>query len=212
MAFLDLLYSYITYLIHPFKSHKFLMGESVELKGNVKKLSLYEAIGASWIFIVINGFFRILLINFTLIMFFEFTELGDGLIGQLIHNKNYSGFYFLILSTVLDVVFFPVLTLIIVHFWEFIIKVYGRFLGIESDLDQKARDILTVSLSSNIFMVIPIFGDFCQKLASIFLMFTGIRQQFGTTTALSLCILMTPFLMFTAFFSVLLLGMMLAMA
>lgn len=201
----DILYSYLMYLIHPFKSHEVLNGSNRDDDLGISKISLYEALGTSWIFVVFNGLLRILMINFVIWIFYRFTANEDGLLFQLVQSENTTGFYFLILSTILDIIFYPLLTLILVHFWEFIVRIYARLLGFEGDVGQKARDVLTVSLSSNVLMVIPIIGDFAQKLVAIFLMFVGLRKQFGMSMSIGVCILLTPFVMMLGLFSLLML-------
>lgn len=205
MSTVNIFYSYLMYLIHPFKTHDFLRGKDSGEDLGLMRLSLYESLGTSWVFIVFNGLIRILLINFVLILFYQFTSANDGLLSQLVQSENTTGFYFLILSTILDVIFYPVLTLIVVHFWEFIMRGYARVLGQEGDIETQARDVLTVSLSSNILMVIPIIGDLAQKIVSIFLIFVGLKKQFGMSGSLIICILMTPFVMLMGFFSLIML-------
>lgn len=193
MIIADTFYTFFMYLIHPLRSHDFLLG-----KGDddflPKRLSIYESLGMSWAFIVFNGLLKIWLINLVIYSFYRFTDISDGIIGQFYTGNGMIGFYFLILSTILDVIFFPLLTLIIIQFWEFIIRSYAKALGSDNNVLQKVDDIISVVLSSNALMIVPIFGGIAQKLTQIFLMYTGLRKQFDFRPAVCICIMLTPYL------------------
>lgn len=193
MNLIDSLYTFFIYLVHPFRSHDFLLNSDSTFLP--KKVGVYESLGASWAFVVINGLVRIWLINLVLLSFYHFTSPGDGLIDQLYLGDGHAGYYFLILTTILDVIFYPLFVLFLIQLWEFIISFFGKLLAVEGDLSAKAQDIIAVSLSSHIFMIIPIFGSMAQKIASFILMYAGLRKQLSASPLLCVCILMTPFVM-----------------
>jgi hypothetical protein len=192
MNLIDSLYTFFMYLVHPFKSHDFLLSSDSDFLP--KKLGVYESLGASWAFVVINGIIRIWLINLVIISFYQFTSIGDGLIDQLYNSDGFTGYYFLILSTILDVIFYPLFVLFLIQFWEFIISFFGKVMKVEGDLTQKAQDVIAVSLSSHALLVVPIFGDMAQKLASLVLMYAGLRKQLNATPVMCFCIILTPIL------------------
>ena len=203
MNLIDSLYTFFMYLVHPFRSHDFFLKSDSDFLP--KKLGIYESLGASWAFVVINGIVRIWLINLVLVSFYEFTAQGDGLIDQLYHADGFTGYYFLVMSTILDVIFYPLFVLFVIQFWEFVISFFGKWLGVQGDLTQKAQDIMAVSLSSHLFMVIPIFGAMAQKLASLVLMYAGLRKQLNASPAMCICIMLTPILIILGLLSVMLL-------
>jgi hypothetical protein len=205
MQLIDYFQSYIHYLIHPFKTHEAFMGKQTDLSFTPKKMSLYESLGASWVFIVFNGIVRILLVNFVLFAFLKISDSGAGIFSTLSNEDGFLGFYFLILSTILDVIFYPLFTLFIVQFWEFVIKIFGKALGEQENLDEKARDIMTVALSSHIFVIVPVLGSMAQKFAALILMYAGLRKQLNASAGLSVCIMLVPVLMMLMLFSLIML-------
>jgi len=185
---MSMLSSYIHYLIHPFESHELL--KSSDSQG-LRHLSLSESLGLSWIFVVINGAMRILLINFVVLLYINLSN-SESITSTIFQiDDGFLGFYFIILSTILDVVFYPLFMLFFVQLWEFILRIFGYFLSIE-DTDQRVRNVMSVAMSSQILTVIPIFGGIAQKFASLILIFAGVKKQFNASTALTLCILSFP--------------------
>lgn len=198
MALTNWFQTYIYYLIHPFKTHDGF-NQKADPGFELQKMGLYESLGTSWVFVVINGLFRITLINFVLYTFINI--MGDNLnyFSIVTNEDRYLGYYFIILSTILDVIFYPLITMFILQFWEFILRTFALILNIEGDVDDKIKSILSVSLSSHILFIIPIFGGMAQKLASFILMYAGLRKQFKTTPSMSICIMAVPLFIFLAF-------------
>ena len=192
MKLIDIFYNYLYYLIHPFQAHK----EIASGDGKVKALGLYESLGVSWVFVVVAGLIRIVLINLVIFMFLNMLDPGNGLLEGVIDNRGFTGFYFLILTSVLDVVFYPLITMFILQFWEFVIKSYASLAGVKGDIDQKAKTILSVSLSSHILLIVPVFGEMAQKTANFIQMYAGIREQMQFSRSLTFCVLLTTVLFF----------------
>lgn len=209
MQLQDYFQSYFHYLIHPFKTHDALMGKETDLTYIPKKLSVYESLGASWIFVVMNGIIRILLVNFVLYAFLTISNTDLSFFSIIAKEESLLGFYFLILSTILDVIFYPLFMLFLIQFWEFVIRLFARLLGHQENLEDKARSIMTVALSSHIFSVVPILGNMAQKFAALILMYAGLRKQLNASAALSVCIMMFPLFLMLAFFSLIMLVMVL---
>lgn len=205
MQILDYFQSYIYYLVHPFKTHDAFMGKAPDHSYTPLKLSVYESLGASWMFIVINGIIRIFLVNFVLYAFLKISGDEFGFLTSITNEDSLLGFYFLILSSILDVIFYPLFTLFLIQFWEFVIKMFARFLGHQENIEDKAKSVMTVALSSHIFSIIPILGSMAQTLAAVVLMYAGLRKQLNASAALSVCIMMFPVLLMVAFFSLIML-------
>lgn len=197
--------SYFHYLIHPFKTHDAFMGKETDLSFTPKKLSVYESLGASWTFIVLNGIIRIFLVNLVLLAFLKVSDSEFGFFSSVISEDGLLGFYFLILSTILDVIFYPLFTLFLIQFWEFVIRLFAKFLGHTENIEEKARCIMTVALSSHVFSVVPILGNMAQKFAALVLMYAGLRKQLNASAMLSVCIMMFPVLMMLGFLSLIML-------
>ena len=205
-ASLQILKTYFYYLIHPFKSHRLLKEAAARgEEGEILSLSLYESLGASWMFIVIGAMARIILLNGVILLFLNMLDPASGLLSKFYDGDKFTGFYFLVLSAVLDVVFFPLVTLFIVQFWEFVLKTFAKMAGLGENADEKARTVLSVALSSHVLQVIPVFGDMAQKLALFVQMYAGAREQLGFSRSLTLCALFTPVLLLLFFLSLIVL-------
>lgn len=205
MAIYNWFASYFYYLIHPFKTHDELLKFDHGYDSFPRQMGIYESLGTSWIFIVINGIIRIMLLNLVVYSVLSLDVGGENIISLVSGEDKYLSFYFVILSTILDVIFFPLITLFFIQFWEFILRIFANLLGIKDNIDDRVRNIMSVSLSSNILSIIPIFGSMAQSFASLILMFAGIKKQFNASTPLTICILMVPLLILFFFISVILL-------
>lgn len=191
MAIVDVLTTFIHYLIHPFKTHDIFMNQN-EDDSELMHLSVYESLGTSWVFVVFNGLVRIIILNFLLTMIFDLVQNTSLDIGLVFDISELPGYSFFVLSAVLDVIFYPLFGFFIIQYWEMIIKLMGKLLQVPGDLSKKAGDIISVSLSSHIFKIVPFFGAPVQSLAGMFLMYAGLRKQLNASPALSICIILSP--------------------
>jgi hypothetical protein len=193
----DAFTTYIHYLIHPFKSHQALQENDKNfLPGDI---TLYESLGISWLFILLGAFFRLIFISFLISVFVSVMDPATDLIEQFYRGDRYVGFYFVILSTLLDVIFFPLITLVAIQFWDLVIKFFVYISGIEGNSDEKVKDILSVALSSNLLYVIPIIGAAFGSLAQVVQMYAGLREQFKFSPLASILILTTPYFVMMGF-------------
>ena len=195
MPIINVLSAYMYYLIHPFKTHESFKNNDHE----VLKLSVYESLGASWLFIVINGIFRIFLLNLVLVGILDLINDSEIASLGLIDLTDVPAYSFLVLSAVLDVVFYPLFGLFIIQFWEIIIKFFAKILQVKGDLTMIAQDILSVSFSCKILNVIPIFGGSLSSLANFILMYAGLRSRLYSSPVLSVLIILSPLLILLFF-------------
>lgn len=182
MSLVEKIQYYFNSLVSPYRYHT-ERGEDF--------LSISESVLLSWVFAIINGIFRILLINLVLLTLSSYA-IGPEATGDFLDKDANLGYYFLILSSVLDIIFFPLFTLFVIQFWTFLIRSFAKFLKIEGDIDLKVEKVVVGSLSSNIFMAIPIFGSIIQKFSSVVLLFIGMRAELQFSAAVSICVLLTP--------------------
>jgi hypothetical protein len=192
--------TYFHYLVHPFYTHELLLdGES-----DLRRMTVGESLGLSWIFVIINGVMRIILINFVIMIYLSLYHDTSSIFDVFDNSDRFLGFYFIILSTILDVIFYPLFMLFFIQFWEFVLKVFGGALKVENASD-KAAEIMSVAMSSHILTIVPIFGGFAQKFASLILMFAGIKKQLNTSTPMALCILAFPIFIMLGLFCLIML-------
>ena len=199
MAIINVLSAFMYYLIHPFQTHEAFKKNDPE----VFKLSVYESLGASWLFILINGIVRIFLLNLVLVGIMDVIQDSEFASLGIIDVSQIPAYSFLVLSAVLDVVFYPLFGLFLIQFWEVIIKFFAKLLNVKGDLTQISQDILSVSFSSQILHVIPIFGGTLSTIANFILMYAGLRTRLYSSPVLSVLIILSPLLLFLFFLCVL---------
>lgn len=154
-------------------------------------MSISESVMMSWVFAVINGIFKIVLLNIVLLSLSNYV-LGFDLGAEVFKKDGNLGYYFLILSTILEIIFFPLFTLFLLQFWTFIIKAFAKFLKVAGDIDLLVERVVTASMSAHVFIAIPIFGSFLQKVYSLVLLFIGMKKQLNFSSAVSICVLFSP--------------------
>lgn len=192
-SFKDILETYFTVLVHPFKVHgqfRFQMPSTSEF--SLKPITLAEAIGVSWVFSILRGFLKILILNFFIIGVgnsFSGVELGG-----LFSSSMSSGYAFFVISTALDILFFPIAALIINSYWAWVIRLFIRWLNPELDREKIADEITTHALSSHVLGIIPFIGEFIQFLYYYFLLYAGLRGNLGASRSFSLVVLVSPLL------------------
>lgn len=149
-------------------------------------------IGISWSFAILQGLSRLMLANMMMHLFIHFQNSNDFFYALVDVQDGLFPYYFLIVTTALDLVFFPILALIRTELWNFILKFYANRLQVKGDRDDLVRDITSVALSSNFFLVVPIIGVVFQQISWMILLYVGCRHQLGATRSLAFLILMTP--------------------
>lgn len=200
--------TYIHYLIHPFKTHEqFLHPDRFE--SDLPEYSSYQSLGISWVFAVINGLGRVVVLNFVLVMIVNLMR--DTELSAIINIGEISSLYLIILSTALDVIFFPLFGFFIIQFWDIIIRAIAYLLETPGNLALKADRIISVYLSANIFRIVPILGGPIKTFAGMVLMYAGLRRQLNASPLLSICIILTPALFLMVFFSVIMLMVLLSL-
>lgn len=204
---MDLFETYLMVLIHPFRMHQ-QFRYNVALPGQeghlFAPLKLSEALGISWVFAIVRGLGKLVLMNFFLQTFIDLQSDNFPVLQDLILSSGISTYYFLLFSAALDIIFFPIAALVMTEVWAWMIRLYGRWLNPDLAYEDIADQITTHALSSNLFMIIPFIGDLIQSLLYYFLLYAGLRSNLGTSRSLAWVILLTPTLLAMMFVSTLL--------
>lgn len=196
---IDLLETYVMTLVHPFRIHQqFRHQLPLPHQGGhlLEPLTLAESIGISWVFAIVRGLFKIVILNFFLQSFLSFETPEMGVLQDLVRTSGFSTYYFLLFSAALDIIFFPVGAMVITEVWSWIIKVYARWLNPELPADDISHQITVGALSSNLFNIVPFVGDMIQFFLYLFLLYAGLRSNLGATRSLAMVILLTPTVLF----------------
>ncbi len=187
--------TYLTVLVHPFRIHQqFRFSLPIpNHEGHIyEPLTLAESIGISWIFAILRGIMKIILINFFLQFFLKMQSDNFPILQELLQSSGISTYYFLLFSAALDIIFFPVATIVMTEVWAWIIRKYATWLNESLPVDEIADQITTHALCSHVFTIIPFIGDFIQSLLYYFLLYAGMRSNLGASRSLTWVILLTP--------------------
>ncbi len=202
--FTDLFETYLMTLVHPFRIHQ-QFRHNLPLPnqdGHIfEPLSLAESIGISWVFAIIRGLFKIVIINFLLQSFMAMQSAEFSILQDLVQSSGFSTYYFLLFSAALDIIFFPVGAILITQLWSWVIRTYAKWLNPELPGEEIANQITVGALSSNLFNIIPFIGDVIQFFLYLFLLYAGLRSNLGTSRSLAMVILLTPTIFFLMTFS-----------
>ncbi len=205
-SILDLLETYLMVLVHPFRIHQQFRYQ-VALPGHENHffapLKLSEALGISWVFAIIRGLAKLVLMNFFLQSFINMQSDSFPILQDLIISSGFSTYYFLLFSASLDIIFFPITALIMTEVWSWMIRLYSKWLNPDLPHEEIADQISTHALSSNLFSIIPFLGDLVQSGLYYFLLYAGLRSNLGASRSLAWVILLTPTLLAMMVFSLL---------
>ena len=208
MKLSQLIETYLMVLVHPFRIHqqfRFKLPLPHSDGHLFQPLTLAESLGISWIFSVLRGLFKIIIMNFFLQSFIQMQSEKFPFLEELFATSGVSTYYFLMFSAALDIIFFPIGAIIMTEFWAWVIRKYAGWLNPELPKEEIADQITTHALSSNVFMIIPFIGDLIQTAIYYFLLYAGIRSNMAASRSLTWVILLTPtlfFFMFISLFSV----------
>lgn len=191
--------TYFMVLVHPFRIHQqFRHRLPIPNHGGeiYEPLTLAEALGISWIFAIIRGLSKIIILNFFLHSFMSMQSENFPFLEELLKSSGASTYYFLLFSAALDIIFFPVATIVMTELWSWVIRKYAQWLNPELPAEEIADQVTTHALSSNLFSIIPFVGDAVQSFLYIFLLYAGIRSNLGASRSLATVILLTPTIFF----------------
>lgn len=194
-SFFSLLETYLMVLVHPFRIHQ-QFRHKVAIPNQAGHLylplTLAESLGISWIFAIIRGICKIVIINFFLYSLLSMQSEEFPVIQEMIESSGISTYYFVLFSAALDIIFFPILALVMTEFWAWVIRIFAGWLNPELPKEDIADQITTHALSSNLFAMIPFLGEFLQSIFYYFLIYAGLRSNLGASRSLAWVILLAP--------------------
>ncbi len=191
----DMFVTYFMAIIYPFRIHDYIK-HTIPLPepvwSNPKKLNILEAVSISWMFEILKGIIKIFLIHITVLGLVTYQDQSYSFFRELSLGAGLSPHYFLLAGIVLNVILFPIYTFLFIEFWILTLRFMGGLFNVQGDKQKMAEDILATSQSSHAFVLVPVFGDFVQKMASFLFMYAGIRKQMQLSAFSSILILLTP--------------------
>lgn len=203
----EILETYLMILVHPFRIHQQFRHRLPlpNTQGHLfEPLTLAESLGVSWVFAILRGLFKIIILNFFLQTFLKMQSEKFPFLEELFASSGTSTYYFFLFSAALDIIFFPIGAIVVTEFWAWVIRKYTALLNPDLPKDEIADQITTHALSSNVFVIIPFIGDLIQGVLYYFLLYAGLRSNLGASRSLSWVVLLTPtvfLLMLLSFFT-----------
>lgn len=153
---------------------------------------LVPQLALSWAMALVQGFARLLMANVLVQLFLAYHNQNNLFSFFIDVQDGLFPYYFLVLSTALDLVFFPILTLVQTQLWAFVLRAYARALRLPGDAGDIAEQVTSVALSSHFFLLVPIIGPVFQQISWLYLLYVGCRHRLGASRSLSVVILLTP--------------------
>ena len=197
-------------LIHPFRIHQ-QFRHSLPLPGHedylLRPLKLSESLAISWLFAIIRGIGKLVIINVFLQSFLQLQSEDYPLLQEIVFNSSLSTYYFLLFSSALDIIFFPIAALVLTEIWAWFIRLFSKWLNPAAPHELIADQVTTHALSSHLFTMVPIIGDIIQPMTYYFLLYAGLRSNLGASRSLAFVILMAPTLITFMIITLLVLGL-----
>lgn len=207
---------FITAFLHPFKTHESLSlnrelatkkireaSLSIATEEHINDvarsedqgLSFVEVLSISWILAVINGIYSI---GLTYLGFLASDALSDSEELSFLVNGDISveGQKILVSFAIVQVIFFPVTLWLYSKVWMVVIKFFGSLFDFDGDLESVSSQIVNHSMVTNIFLVVPIFGEMVRHFSSIIYLFAGLKKNMRLTTLQSLIVVCSPLFIF----------------
>lgn len=191
----ELMETYLMTLVHPFRIHQQFRHNLPlpDQDGHLyEPLTLAESIGISWVFAIVRGLFKIVILNFFLQSFLSLQSPEFEILQDLVRTSGFSTYYFFLFSAALDIIFYPIGAIVLTEVWNWVIKFYAKWLNPELPADEIAQQITVSALSSNLFNIVPFVGDVIQFFLYLFLLYAGLRANLGASRSLAFVILLTP--------------------
>lgn len=173
-------------------------------------LSFLDAMSISWVMVLIKAIYAMVAL---LIGVYWLGILGDE--GRFISGLKFWGTTaqtITIFMIIFEVILFPLTLWFYTKFWGVVIRFFGELFEVEGDMNQISEQIVNHSLSSHLFLIIPVFGEMVKHLAGLTLIYAGLKNNMRLNTMQSLMVLLSPLilLLFIMFLSALYLVLMLS--
>ena len=107
-------------------------------------------------------------------------------------------------------VLFPLGAFVFVKFWGLLLRFFIRLYELPVKDEERAVDeVVAGSLTSHMFLVVPIFGEIAKHISSMVFLFAGLRSNLGMSVLQALMVVISP--LFIIFFAILVLGLYIAL-
>lgn len=145
-----------------------------------EELALDESVVCSWLCVVIEKFWFLLEI-------FILHKVVDFHLKMLV-------IIIMIIFICLPIVLHPLYVWLYCKLWQSMMAI-SSFRDHDEGVDLRRDQIITCSMVSSLFLVIPVFGKMIQRLTSLFYIYLGLRIRLKYTRMQSVGVILTPCLL-----------------
>ena len=163
-----------------------------------ESLSYFEVMGISWALHILYAFYSIFALYLG-IMSYEYLSNSQTYTHLLFESFSLTTQKISLMMTLGQVIFYPLLFQFTFKFWAYLLNFFAQIFVYEGEreLEIEIEELLNSVYTTNIFLIIPIFGSVLSTFAQAYYMFVGVRAKLGFTKVQAVLVLMTPlFLMF----------------
>lgn len=157
-------------------------------------VSFNESMAISWVFTIFQATYVIIGVTMGL----NTMQWAHEDLSHVVDNAALTLTAYSIFSLLLKVVFFPLFFWFYGRFWINILKIFTNIFekfDNENEIDSRCEEIVSNSLTSHAFLVIPIIGDFLHKLSFLVYLYAGLRRNLGLNLFQSILVLLCPLLL-----------------
>ena len=155
-------------------------------------VSWFDSLLVSWFFNILQIFYILLGMLLGLEIFESFSS-ENSLLSPFLLDANIKK---IILLLFFQGVLFPVSFWITSTFWSLLIKSFAKiFEKDEGDMQEVADEIISTSLTSHAFLIIPILGQGLFKVGTLIYLFAGLRKNLGMSVLQSFIVILCPLIL-----------------
>ena len=213
---LDVFYNYFYTFLHPFKQHEFLRkSRETTLESGTKPnlriadlsdieseddghMGFIEIMSVSWMLMMVRTIYSVISIYLGLITYNYMSD-ETGFANLLLPEFTFTTQKIVLFIVLLEAIFYPVILWLYTKFWGVLIKFFANLFEFEGDIQKVSDEIVNYSLVSNMFLMIPIFGELGKHFSSIIYLFAGLRKNMQLTSLQSVIVLASPMFLLLLF-------------
>lgn len=163
-----------------------------------ERIGYIEVLGITWSLHIIYAFYSVFALYLGIITYESATS-SQSFTHLISESVSVTFQKFTLMMTLFEVIFYPFIFQFGFKFWAYILRFYAQIFEYkgERSLDTEIEELLNSIYTANLFLIIPIFGNFLSLITQTYYLFLGLRAKLSFTRAQALLVLMTPlFLMF----------------
>lgn len=192
--------SYWQALIHPFQVHHALRAKRLAggvvigpgFQAQAEPLDFVEGISISWIWACFYGLYSLLGMMIGLAFLDHALARPESLFMTL---WSYEAQRFTVYFVILEVILFPLSQFFYLKFWGMLIKFFCVLFDMEERREEVTAEVVNHSLTSNFFLIIPVFGKVLRYGASLFYLYAGLRANIGLNMPQAMMVLFAPIML-----------------